>query len=528
MTRTATGPGRRPPAPEDERASALLAVAGRALELAPAEPSAARDLAESVLRDCAGARTPQAAAASALAERALGQVATLVEDLSAARHHFARAVRHARAARDGQSEAEARLSRAFAYAQEGRFGLAASELDRAEAGLRGDDRDLGRVHNQRALVQWLRGDYGQAVTYFGHAAGRSRRAGDELGLMRIYSNRGVARGRLGAYAAAERDLAQSEELATKLGLPLPVAIIRHNLGWLAAERGDVPTALRRFDEAERRYEQHRGELGTLLLDRCAVLLGARLVPEAADAARRALDVLTAGAVTTAVPEAQLHLAEASLLAGDVATALHQAGAALETFRRQGRTGWAALARYAALRARLRSDVALPADAWRAGLRVAGALEASGLVEQALDARVVAAGLALQAGKVDIAKRELARASSARTRGTVERRTRAWHAEALLRLADGDRVRARRAVRTGLRILEEHRAMLGATDLRAAASAHRVELARLAFTMAGRGRRRDHGPAVAGTEPRRPAAACAGCAHRTTSSSRRRWRSCARR
>ena len=93
------------------------------------------------------------------------------------------------------------------------------------------------------------------------------------------------------------------------------------------------------------------------------------------------------------------------------------------------------------------------------------------------------GLALQAGKVDIAKRELARASSARTRGTVERRTRAWHAEALLRLADGDRVRARRAVRTGLRILEEHRAMLGATDLRAAASAHRVELARLAFTMA---------------------------------------------
>ena len=150
-----------------------------------------------MLRDCAGARTTQAAAASALAERALGQVATLVEDLAAARHHFARAVRHARAARDGQSEAEARLSRAFAYAQEGRFGLAASELDRAEAGLRGDDRDLGRVHNQRALVQWLRGDYGQAVTYFGHAAGRSRRAGDELGLMRIYSNRGVARGRLG-------------------------------------------------------------------------------------------------------------------------------------------------------------------------------------------------------------------------------------------------------------------------------------------------------------------------------------------
>ena len=156
------------------------------------------------------------------------------------------------------------------------------------------------------------------------------------------------------------------------------------------------------------------------------------------------------------------------------------GAALETFRRQRRAGWAALARYAALRARLRSRRALPADAWRAGLRVAGALEAHGLAEQALDARVVAAGLALQAGKVEIAKRELARASSARTRGTVERRTRAWHAEALLRLADGDRARARRAVRTGLRILEEHRAMLGATDLRAAASAHRVELARLAL------------------------------------------------
>jgi hypothetical protein len=63
------------------------------------------------------------------------------------------------------------------------------------------------------------------------------------------------------------------------------------------------------------------------------------------------------------------------------------------------------------------------------------------------------------------------------------RARAWHAEALLRRASGNRRGAMIAARAGLRVLDEHRATLGATDLRAHASGQRVELAELGLRMA---------------------------------------------
>ncbi len=346
----------------------------------------------------------------------------------------------------------------------------------------GSDRDMGRLHNQRAIVWWFKGDYERALPHFGQAAKYSRRAGDDVSFARALVNRGVLHGRLGSYAAARRDLLRAEELVTSRQLPLLVAIIHQDLGWVAAQRGDVPAALRYYDRAERGYEPHGADLGTLLLDRCDVLLGARLLTEATDTAQRALAVFTEGGAATSVPEAHLYLAEARLLSGDPDNARSHAQAAVGAFARQDRPAWTALARYALLRAQL-LDARVPADeARRTALRVAAGLDACGLNDQALDARIVAAQLALRVGRIAAAKRELADASAARNRGTVERRTRAWHAEAMLRLAAGERSRARSALRTGLRILEDHRAMLGATDLRAAASAHRVEIARLGFQM----------------------------------------------
>ncbi len=460
--------------------SDLLHIAEKAVELAQSRPQEARALALSVLRD---AKLPKSAGAVAVAERALGQISTLLEDLGSAHEHLSRSIRYARTAGDRHGEAEARLSRAFCLAQEGLFKAAFVELDRAETEMSSSDRDMGRLHNQRALVWWLKGGYEQALPHFSRAAERSRRAADELNLVRVLINRGVVHGRLGSYAAAQRDLLHSEELAARLELPLLAAVIGQNLGWVAAQRGDVPLALRCYDQAERDYQPHCEDLGTLLLDRCDVLLGARLLSEATQTAERALTVFGEGGVATSIPEAQLYLAESTLLAEDASAARAHAQAAVDGFTRQRRAGWTALARYALLRARLLDESFEPAEGRRAALRVAAALDARGLHEQALDVRVVAARMALTAGKVALAKRELAAASSARKRGTVERRARAWHAEALLRLAGGERNRARSAVRAGLRILEEHREMLGATDLRAAASAHRVDLARLGFQMA---------------------------------------------
>jgi hypothetical protein len=57
------------------------------------------------------------------------------------------------------------------------------------------------------------------------------------------------------------------------------------------------------------------------------------------------------------------------------------------------------------------------------------------------------------------------------------------AEATLRETDGARAAAKSALRAGLRVLEEHRATLGATELRAHVTAHRGALARAGLRMA---------------------------------------------
>ena len=109
---------------------------------------------------------------------------------------------------------------------------------------------------------------------------------------------------------------------------------------------------------------------------------------------------------------------------------------------------------------------------------ASALAAGGFLVPTLDARLLAAQVALALGRGSVARRELALVSDHRRRGPVGLRSRAWHAEALLRLEAGNRTGAGAALRTGVQLLDQHRATLGATELRAYASAHVEDLARL--------------------------------------------------
>jgi hypothetical protein len=71
----------------------------------------------------------------------------------------------------------------------------------------------------------------------------------------------------------------------------------------------------------------------------------------------------------------------------------------------------------------------------------------------------------------------------RSAGPVWHRQLGWHAEALLRVGRGDRTGAMRAVSRGLDLTEEHRATLGATDLRAAASGRVAALAAVGLRLA---------------------------------------------
>jgi hypothetical protein len=191
-----------------------------------------------------------------------------------------------------------------------------------------------------------------------------------------------------------------------------------------------------------------------------------------------------------VPEVRLLHSRAALVGGDPATALIQARAAVREFTRQDRPEWAAVARFAVLAARLggphRSRVAL-----REAEQVAEVLEATRFAASAAEARVMAAQVALERGRIAVARTHLAKVDAARSRGPAALRARAWYATALLRLSGGDSRSAVRAARTGLRIVDEHRATLGATDVLAHTAAQRTELARLGLRVAI-----DHGSATA--------------------------------
>ena len=75
-----------------------------------------------------------------------------------------------------------------------------------------------------------------------------------------------------------------------------------------------------------------------------------------------------------------------------------------------------------------------------------------------------------------ARGDLAQAAQARRRGPADLRAAAWYAEALLRLAADDTRGATVALKAGLRVVDEHAASLGATDLRVHASGLGADLA----------------------------------------------------
>ena len=85
-------------------------------------------------------------------------------------------------------------------------------------------------------------------------------------------------------------------------------------------------------------------LALLLMDRCEVLLSARLAAEARENAEAAVAELDAAGLDADLAEARLLAAHADLLAGDAAAARDQADRADAAFTRQHRPAWAALAR----------------------------------------------------------------------------------------------------------------------------------------------------------------------------------------
>lgn len=382
------------------------------------------------------------------------------------------------AARSDSAEREAdvlgTLGVALVHAGRTRQGMAAFERGVA----RGTGHTRARVLYRRAYSLWVLGRHREALEDVRRAIPVLRQADDVIWTARARTLRATVHLALGAVERAEADFAAAEALWETTGQEHDKADAVESRGLAAFHSGDVPAALRLLDEAQERYAKLGTPTFMLAIRRCEVLMAAGLAPEALAEADTAIGVLDGiGGQSTRKAELLLTAARAARLADDPATAIARAAVAERLFAGQRRTWWEAHARLVLIEARAatgRRSGRLVADAARLAERLA-AFQAPAAPE----AWLLAGRIALDLGRAADAERCLRIAARSRRSGPPLARVTGWAAQALWARATGSGRGVLEACRRGLDILDDHRTTLGASELRARATARGAELAALA-------------------------------------------------
>lgn len=455
---------------------AAAQAAQAALDLVPADPRRAAAEAGLALTLARRERNP---AAKSMAYRALGLAARDLNDLDAALSALHSAVRVADSAGLGACAAQARMSRAFVYSSRGRITAARRDVDDAVSALAGVDR--ARALAQQALILQQAGELDHALAVYRTALPALRRYGDRLWEARLRNNRSLAYSLQGHPRRARADLTRAAELHAAMRNPRALAKARLNLGAIEGIHGDIPAALAAIDRAADEYRKGGWPMAALLIYKSTVLLSAGLPTEALAAASVAVAELSRGQKAADLDEARMLLAQAQLATGSPGQARESAAAARRGFARQNRPGWAAVARYVEAHAAWASGEQSEA-LLRSTRKAATDLDAVSWSTAALDLRLLAARIATSLGHLEIARAELRAAARARSSSQLERRARAWHALALLRVEAGNRRGAYSAVTAGLTAAERVRLLLGATELRVTVASHVTQLAELGVSL----------------------------------------------
>ena len=448
----------------DERA----ALADELLLLAVSNPDAAEARATEVL---SGTTDPWlrsvARHARGLAQRERGDLARALPELRSA-------LRLAGGTGDPDREADVRATLGVAYAMAGRTAHGLAELDRAVAGAE-DPALAAKVLMRRGYVlSSIVGRHDDGLADFERALAGVRRAGDRIWEARTLNNLAWLHLMVGHPESAESAAVEAERILIAEGLESEAAQARHNRGDVAFIRGDLPTALRFYDEADARFAAVGLDGAELAIDRSKALLAAGLAAEAADVAEARLE---RGRLTP-IRAADLHRwrAEALLAAGEPEAALAAARLARGAYRKHGRDWFALRAELIELRAR-EAGGRSGRGAAAAAVSVASRLEAEG-ADEAAQAWLLAARLS----RVD-ATHALRMGAGHRTHRLPLVRGSGWLAHALEREVAGDRRGVLSACRRGLDALDLHRATLGSSELRALATGYGADLADLALAHA---------------------------------------------
>jgi hypothetical protein len=457
-----------------------LAAAERALAAVPDDPVRARNEAILVLGD--RRLDPEAAT---IAMRTVGLVDRDTGRLSDARRRFRRAIDIAERAGLPYRAAQARTSLALVLLQTGDPEAALAELDLAAA--QAPRQVRGAVLQQRALVLVRIGRLDEALEASRVALSYARREGDRLTEARALTNRGVLHAYRGQLGLAGADLTKALALYRELDSEFAAAQVLHNLGYVAGLAGDVPLALRRYDGAAQAFREMDVPLPQLHVDRAELLLSVRLLPEARREAERGVEGLEGEKNAIDLAEARLLLAQVALAEGALDVAASEARKATRELVRQRRKRWASQSRFVEAQARWAAGAA-PRNVPEEASVLAVELESEGWFLPSLECRVIGARAAMRTGQIDEAKLLLDGVDPRARNGPAAQRVRVWFAEALSRLAGGNRQGAFAALRAGLDVAEQYRATLGSTELRVRTATAVSELAELGLELAFESRR----------------------------------------
>jgi hypothetical protein len=335
---------------------------------------------------------------------------------------------------------------------------------------------LARVRLRRAHVLCLVGRYDDALVDLRLAIVSARRNGDRLWEARILHNRTIAHLALGSLRRADNDARSAGLLFEAIGQAQEAVQTSQNRAVVATQRGDVPAALRLLDDAERRYQS----LGTippeLWIDRGHAMLAAGLAEEAVANSEAALQSGEIAAVKQA--EMALFCARAAIAADDPVRAREWARQAQARFRTQRRPRWQARAQLAEYQARYLAG--------ERNLRLTrGAIDIAARADDLPDeerplAYLLAAQLLTERGDSGAVAENLTNAARYRRRGSALMRASGWLAAATQAATQQRPDTVLRSCRHGLDALDEHRLLFGAGEIRALATTHSRDLARLAL------------------------------------------------
>jgi tetratricopeptide (TPR) repeat protein len=422
--------------------------------------------------------------AASVARQAAGIVLRDVGDVGAGVRELRAALRLARrsGSQDREADVLASLGAALIYAGRTTDGLTAfgRAVDLANGVLE------GRVLHRRGVMLWHLGRYAAALDDYRRAVNVLQRSGDPVWTARALLGRGMVYLATGSPARADADFVSAGQLYAETSQELEAIKTVLNRAEAAFRSGDLPTALSFHSEAAARFRPLNVPTPFLSQDRCDVLLAAGLVTEAlAEADTAVHDIERAHGWSTKKAELLLVAANCALAAAQPQGALDRAHAAYRLFGSQQNAWGQAHARLVLIQARYAVGP-ISSRLLRAGDEAAKRLDELG-ASAATQAHLLAGRIALDVGRGKDADRHLSAAAQGRRRGPAMVRASGWLAEALRAEAAVDPGRMLAACRRGLDVLDEHRLTLGASELRAQATARGAELAMLAQRHAARTR-----------------------------------------